>query len=59
MGHQQPQSKVTPGVRKFDQKNDREFEQLPTVERFLFICEELVHDVNSRREKERNQRQTS
>jgi hypothetical protein len=39
-------------------KNDREFEQLPTVERFLFICEELVHkwelmfhDVNSRKGK--------
>jgi hypothetical protein len=24
-------------------KNDQEFEHLPTVERFLFICEELVH----------------
>jgi hypothetical protein len=39
-------------------KNDREFEQLPTVERFLFICEGFVHKwelmfhvVNSRKGK--------
>jgi hypothetical protein len=37
-------------------KNDREFELLLTVDRFLFICEELIHkwevmyhDVNSRK----------
>jgi hypothetical protein len=42
-------------------KNDQEFEQLQTVERFLFICEELVnkwemmfHDVNSRKGKKRS-----
>ena len=57
MGHQQPNQKVR---QEFEAalKNDREFEQLPTVERFLFICEGFVHKwelmfhvVNSRKGK--------